>query len=140
MKKIKLVLLFFCLPLLLKSQNEAFDTFIRKFALDSVFQMDRTQFPLPCIYWDYEEDKEAEFAIAKKEWRHKILHFGMENEGHDAYPVFYDNFDCQFRDTGEMVFRWRGFTDMDVRYYFKRLDGKWFLVKVLNYDAVPGHF
>jgi hypothetical protein len=54
----------------------------------------------------------------------------------EAYTVFFDNFDCKFRDTGEMVFCWKGFTDMDVRYYFKRLEGKWFLVKILNYDPL----
>ena len=48
--------------------------------------------------------------------------------------MFYDNFDCMFRETDEMVFRWRGITDMDRRYYFKRINDKWYLVKILDYD------
>jgi hypothetical protein len=120
-------------PTILKSQNENFDEFITEFALDSVFQINRISFPLLYISWDYEIDKEYSIFISKERYKYTRLHYSSDGCT-DAYSVFYDNFDCMFRDTGEMVFRWRGFTDMDCRYYFERIKGKWFLIKILNYD------
>ena len=46
--------------------------------------------------------------------------------------MIYDNFDCKLRETDERVFRWKGFTGMDERYFFKRISGKWFLIKIEN--------
>ena len=145
-RKIKIIFFLFCTLFLgltfftsiasaqTKIQNEKFDDFIYEFTHDSAFQFSRVTFPLTFISWDYEKDKECVFSLKKEQYQFQRLHFGLEYMGSDAYTVFYDNFDCKFRDTGEMVLRWRGFTDMDDRCYFKRMDGKWYLVKMLNYD------
>ena len=132
-KFILLLLLFN--PIIIKSQNEHFDTFISKFTQDSAFQLERISFPLTYISWDYEDDKEIIIFVERKEYKFDRLYYSLQ-EKEDAYPVFYDNFDCTFRDTGEMVFRWRGFTDTDRRYYFKRVEREWFLVKILDYDPI----
>ena len=129
------LLLLFINPIITKSQNEQFDAFISRFAQDSIFQLERISFPLIYISWDYENDKEITIHIEKKEYKFDRLYYSLQERG-DAYSIFYDNFNCMFRDTGEMVFRWRGFTDMDRRYYFKRMQKKWFLVKILDYDPI----
>ena len=117
-------------------QNENFKEFIYEFTHDTVFQISRVKFPLTYAAWDIEKDKEYSVLIKKEHYRFSILYFELMNNGDDAYTVFYDNFACKFRETGEMVFQWKGFTDMDVRYYFKRINGKWYLVKIFNADGI----
>lgn len=132
-KIIKLVIAFMFFPMLANSQTEKFDEFIDKFCTDSSFQVSRTKFPLLCISWSFEENKETEIYIKKESYKFDKL-FYYVREYSEAYTIFYDNFDCKIPDTDEMVFRWKGFTDMDRRYYFKRINGIWFLVKMLDYD------
>ncbi|MDP3443565.1 MAG: DUF4348 domain-containing protein [Ignavibacteria bacterium] len=122
--------------LIVKPQNESFDKFISKFTQDSIFQLSRVSFPLSYISWDYEKDKECTTFIQKKSYQFDRLHYFLANRGEDAYPVFYDNFNCEFKDNGEMVFQWKGFSSGDRRYYFKRMNGIWILVKILDYDPL----
>ncbi len=130
MKKVHLILILIFSFCILKAQ-ENFDKFISKFAQDSTFQYSRILFPLNCVTWDFENDKEFAFSLTINQWNFDRLYYDNFS---DAYTVFYDNFDCKFRETDEMVFRWRGITDMDRRYYFKRINDKWYLVKILDYD------
>jgi len=123
----------------LSAQNERFDDFISSFAQDSVFQISRISFPLNIRCWDFETDQEITIAINQEMWQFDKLHFSIIENGGDAYTVFYDNFDCNFSETDEMVFRWKGFTDMDTRYYFKRVNGLWFLIMMMDYDYVYNH-
>lgn len=132
-----LFLLIFSLPIItIKAQNEKFDEFIKSFSQDSVFQISRIKFPLIYISWDYENDNEYETLINKEKYKYDNLFYSLLEKGQDAYSIFYNNFECKFEDTGEMVFRWKGFTDVDRRYYFKRINGIWFLVKILDYDPL----
>lgn len=121
-------------PIVARSQHEGFNTFITRFAQDSVFQVHRVCFPLVYVTWDYENDKELTFSLREDSYQYDRLFFLLEDRGEDAYPVFYDNFNCEFRDTGEMVFQWKGFSSGDRRYYFQLLNGIWFLVKIMDYD------
>ena len=130
-KCVLIIILTYC-PLLIRAQQESFGKFIIQFCSDSSFQVSRIKFPLLYLTWDYDTDKEVPKHITKEDYRFDNLFY---REDMDAYTVFYDNFDCKFRDTGKMVFRWRGFTDMDRRYYFKRIRDKWFLIKILDYDG-----
>lgn len=118
------------------TQNEKFNNFIDEFTTDSVFQFSRIHFPLPYITWDYENnDTEVTYFIQKDKYIFDPL-YSQQIKCSDAYSVFYDNFDCEFKDTGEMVFRWVGFTDMDRRYFFKRIEGKWYLIKISSPDPL----
>jgi hypothetical protein len=128
-----LLFLFMTIPFVLKSQTEIFSNFITKFATDSVFQVSRVSFPLLYITWDEEKDEEDSILVNKEKYQYTALYYSLLEHG-EAYTIFYDNFDCEFRDTGEMVFRWMGFTDMDSRYYFKRINEKWYLIKIVDYD------
>jgi hypothetical protein len=135
MKKILIAFALVILPFALMSQKESFNTFIKKFSLDSVFQMERIVFPLTYVTWDYGNDEEQTINLKKSDWKYDKLYYAFE-EKYDAYPVFYDNFDCDFRDTGEMIFQWKGFYSVDRRYYFKRIENRWYLIKILDYDPL----
>lgn len=130
-----LLLFLLMLPLSVKSQNEDFDVFIKKFSQDSIFQLSRITFPLTYISWDYEEDEEIITTTQKEQYKFDRLFYSLKKK-EDAYPVFYDNFECKFQDSGERVFQWKGFYSMDRRYYFKRIEEEWFLIKILDYDPL----
>ncbi|BEG99119.1 hypothetical protein BSYN_13840 [Bacteroides sedimenti] len=87
------------------------------------------------VSWDWDNDKEVVTEIKKEKYKYDILYFSLE-ECTDVFTIFYDNFDCKFRETDEMVFRWKGFTSVDRRYYFKRLNGIWILIKIVDYDPI----
>ncbi len=135
--QIKIIVFFtiFCNCFVVKSQNEQFPDFIDNFTNDSLFQTSRVVFPLPYITWNLEEDKQDTLYITKNKYKFNPLYYSLMRCG-EAYPTLYDNFDCKFRDTGEMVFRWIGFTDMDNRYNFKRIEGKWYLVMIYSNDPL----
>ena len=120
--KLLIVLTFNCIYLHAQESkgNESFFVFINEFSNNEDFQMNRTIFPLECVSWDLEKDTTVTFYVNKNEWEYTKL--------------FGDNFECEFRDTDQRVFQWRGFTDMDIRFYFKRIEGNWFLIKYINYD------
>lgn len=113
------------------AQVESFDEFLAKFSNDSVFQMSRVSFPLKHVFLDDDTFKLDSTTISKKDYCLNKLYYELY-ERSDAFPVLYDNFDLNVRDTGERVFQWKGFTGMDERYYFKRVKGKWFLVRTEN--------
>lgn len=131
MKKAIAISLLIMISLSLTAQKESFNKFIIRFVQDTVFQKERIVFPLTCVTWDLEVDDEHVFFVEKNKWKHDKLFYDEES---DAYYIFYDNFDCEFRDTDEMVFRWYGLTDMDVKYFFKRINNLWYLIKLKNYD------
>lgn len=130
--KLLIVLTFNCIYLHAQKQkgNESFFVFINEFSNNRDFQTNRTVFPLECVSWDLEKDTTVTFFKNKNEWEYIKL-FGDNFEG---YTVVYDNFECELHDTDQRVLQWRGFTDMDIRFYFKRIKGEWFLVKYVNYD------
>ena len=113
------------------AQQENFDEFLYKFSHDSTFQLSRVDFPLKHIFIDDEIFELDSGTISKADYCFYRFHYTLY-ERLDAYPVFYDNFEGKLRDTGERVFRWRGFTGRDDRYYFKRINGRWFLVRIEN--------
>jgi hypothetical protein len=110
-------------------QTEDFDKFLIKFSNDSIFQVSRVEFPLKYVFLDDDTFETDSSMINKVDYRFNRFHYTLL-ECSEAYPVFYDNFKRELRDTGERVFRWKGFTGMDERYYFKRKNNKWFLVRV----------
>jgi hypothetical protein len=113
------------------AQPENFDNFLKKFANDSTFQISRVQFPLQYKYLNRENFNVDSSNLLLKDYKITRLYNVLLNCA-EAYPMIYDNFDCKLRETNERVFRWKGFTGMDERYYFKRISGKWFLIKIEN--------
>ncbi|HPS05572.1 MAG TPA: DUF4348 domain-containing protein, partial [Tenuifilaceae bacterium] len=113
------------------AQPENFDDFLKKFSNDSTFQLSRVQFPLQYEYLNRETFNIDTCNLLLQDYKITRLH-NVLLKCSEAYPMIYDNFDCKLRETDERVFRWKGFTGMDERYFFKRISGKWFLIKIEN--------
>jgi len=115
-------------------KKEVFEDFISRFANDTTFQLERINFPLKYDYLEEENFEEVSQQIKKADYKTSRLYYDLI-ECSEAYTIFYDNFDLELRDSDERVFRWKGFTGMDERYYFKRIDGIWFLVKIESFST-----
>ena len=124
----KKTLFFFLLlfPVLVNGQDkEYFDSFLYEFSSDSSFQMSRIQFPLPFKTMNYETYEEVEMDLSMEQWNfHSVL------PSHESFTQTYDNFETEMDDSGERVFSITGNRNgINVYYFFKRIDGKWFLIK-----------
>jgi|SRR5690606_15170076 len=108
--------------------KENFDAFMYQFGSDTAFQLERIKFPLEFVTWEDPTEIGGEIVthkITKDKWKHDFMYM---NESYRAQ--IYDNFNGELRDTDERLFQWIGVeTGADVKFYFKRIDGKWFLVK-----------
>lgn len=101
---------------------ENFKKFWKSYTSDSVFQMERTKFPLPLTYYEYDEDSETEIT---------------ENIGAEFW--LFDNFvDESYKARTEkendmyIVTKTGIENGIHVRYYFAVTDGKWYLVKITD--------
>ena len=111
--------------------GENFNDFIERFSTDSIFQISRVSFPLEFIFVNDESFMidttyifKEDYVVLKNEFYNSLRKYV------EAYPIVYDNFECNLSKSDERVFRWKGFTGMDVRYYFRRIDGKWRLLRM----------
>jgi hypothetical protein len=133
MKKVILITIGLFVINAINAQNkkEDFDKFFFKFSTDSIFQIERIVFPLEYITWKSEDlfaEESDTFWIKQNEWEHDF--FFMNNS---YRPQLYDNFQGELRDTEERLFQWIGIeSGTNVKYFFKRIDGKWFLIKKEN--------
>jgi hypothetical protein len=118
-------------PLFGQETKEDFDAFFFQFATEKDFQLKRIIFPLQYVIWANEGEAGGRVLtkkVTKEEWKHNYFYM---NENYR--PQIFDNFEGTLQDTDERLFRWIGIeTGIDVRYYFKRIDGKWFLIKKEN--------
>ncbi len=130
-KLLQIFLLLF--PSLISAQTnevEKFDSFLVSFSSDSLFQLSRIQFPVISVTLDQEYFEEVESNIQKTDWTYIDL-IGDELFKLDVRTQTYDNFDLKLKDTGERVFSLLSlYGGMHKYYYFKRVNGKWFLVKL----------
>jgi hypothetical protein len=113
-----------------KFSIEDFDDFLNKFCDDTKFQIERTTFPFPDISILEESNNDTlKDYIQKNQWQHLALI--ME----EKYLVQkYDNFNCKLRNTDERVLAYEGIDNsIGNYYYFKRIDGLWYLIKRVSY-------
>ncbi len=108
------------------ADKENFDEFFSHFMYDTAFQLERVVFPLEFVHLDYENDYEVvSTAIKKADWAHQRFYANQQ-----AYPALYNNYDMKLEDTNERLFAWRGVDNgIYTAYYFKRIEGKWYLTK-----------
>ncbi len=116
-----------------QESKESFEEFIKKFE-DEAFQISSIKFPLEMTFIDQESFEESSKELAKEEWTYTHFYLNFLFNGEDAYPQIYDNFDRKLRDTDERVFSLIGFSDLNINYYFKRIEGKWYLIKIEDFS------
>lgn len=129
MRKLLLISIVFFISKISLAQQEEFNDFLNKFSNDSIYQLNRTCFPLKKVFINDDTFELDSIIILKENYIISKFYYELY-DNFDAYPVIYDNFKSKLRDSDERVFRWKGFSDMDERYYFKRLNGKWYLIKI----------
>jgi hypothetical protein len=99
-----------------------------EFGSDTDFQLERIKFPLEFVTWENPEEIGGNIVthqITKDKWTHDYMYM---NESYRAQV--YDNFEGKLDNSDERLFQWIGVeTGANVKYFFKRIEGKWFLIK-----------
>ena len=101
---------------------ENFKKFWKSYTSDSVFQMERTKFPLPLTYYEYDEDNETEITedIGAEFWL-------FDNFVDESYKARTEKENDMYIVTKTGIEN-----GIYVRYYFAVTDGKWYLVKITD--------
>lgn len=111
------------------AKAESFDDFLLDFMENAEYQKSRIQFPLLSLTLQMETDKVDSTKIEKAQWKYnefKILRTGIQVRQ-------YDSFDRKLRNTDERVISLIGNDNgMLYSYFFKRIDGRWFLIRILD--------
>ena len=111
------------------SRNESFDDFFTEFMENPEFQKSRIQFPLLSVSVSMETEKKDTAKVERAAWKHND--FKQLRTGYQVRQ--FDNFERKLRDTDERVVSMIG-NDNGVyySYFFKRVEGRWMLVQVLD--------
>lgn len=101
---------------------ENFKKFWKSYTSDSVFQMERTKFPLPLTYYEYDEDNETEITedIGAEFWL-------FDNFVDESYKARTEKENDMYIVTKTGIEN-----GIYVRYYFAVTYGKWYLVKIVD--------
>ena len=101
---------------------ENFKKFWKSYTSDSVFQMERTKFPLPLTYFEYDEDNETEITedIGAEFWV-------FDNFVDESYKARTEKENDMYIVTKTGIEN-----GIYVRYYFATTDGKWYLVRITD--------
>lgn len=113
--------------------KENFIQFLEEFSLDDKFQLSRIKFPLLFICLNESFADMDTSYIELTEWKPRYFCFGPDQT---SFYQIYDNFQHKLRDTDERVFAWHGIGNGIKNFlYFKRIDGRWFLVKEEDFST-----
>lgn len=109
------------------NNKEVFEVFLMKFCYEENFQMDRIKFPLQYTQLNEDLTESVTVYLQSKDWEYTNLGFDPKTE---LRHQIYNNFEHSLNDTDERVFALFGIRDgLEVYYYFKRINGIWFLIK-----------
>ncbi len=113
--------------------NEDFEKFFEEFSFNEDFQKSRIIFPLLTIKYNEDYTNLDTLYIKMDDWKYNSFYFRTEWQ---ARGQIYDSFEHQLRDTDERVFELIGIGNgVKDYYYFKRINGKWFLIKNIDYSS-----
>jgi hypothetical protein len=113
--------------------KEDFNQFFPRFIVEKDFQLERVQFPLTKIVLIDDPNPKGDYInktvnVDKSEWEHISFYYTSDRR---PRAQIFDNFEAKLRDTDERVFAWLGIeTGYQIYYYFQRIDGKWYLIKI----------
>ena len=114
--------------------TENFNRFLEKFMTDSLFQIERTAFPLTYIYLDFDSPNlQTDTTFLQKEnWRHQWFYFN----DFSYIPRFYDNYQMELRNTSQRLLHFKGIeTGTNSKYYFEFQNNKWLLIWIENFST-----
>jgi hypothetical protein len=111
------------------NDQEDFNQFFKKFATDSLFQMERTKFPFRALWLT--DDGETTHETEREDWTHSTFHYedGYATRQKDAYTqemkVYTDSAKLEQRGVDNGIY---------VDYLFMRDKGKWILLTARDYS------
>lgn len=115
-----------------ENQNEDFVDFIIKFSFDESFQIERIMFPLKKYALDNTLNSEVKTKLQKTNW----THIQLINNKQTYITDIQSKCDLEEIYENEQIFALLGIeTGIDVKYFFKNINGKWFLVKIEDYST-----
>ena len=128
-KIIAITLIIYCLTSCTsKEKPEDFREFLVQFSSKRDFQLTRIQFPLESLSLTEDLDATKTNMIKREDWKFENIFYGKGCS--EIYPQVFDNFEMKLKESDERVLAWRGIENgIAIFYYFKLIDGKWFLVK-----------
>ena len=108
-----------------QTQSEDFSTFWKSYKSDLSFQKQRTDFPLPYSYYDFDSDEEAMITekIQENEWI--FQNFQSDEESRVEIEQNNDNYE---------VWRRGNENGIAVVFIFSQRDGQWYLTEVFDYS------
>lgn len=114
--------------------KENFFAFIVDFSTSRDFQVSRIKFPFAdCYYNDTGTMAFVCDSLLANVW--EPLSFVDTSSGMVLVKTFYDSFEAAESDSDERVYAiFKPESDFAIHYYFKNMDGRWFLVKRRNYS------
>ena len=108
-----------------QTQSEDFTTFWKSYTSDLSFQKQRTNFPLPYSYYDFDSDEEAMITekIQENEW--VFQNFQSDEESRVEIEQNNDNYE---------VWRRGNENGIAVVFIFSQREGRWYLTEVYDYS------
>ena len=108
-----------------QTQSEDFSTFWKSYKSDLSFQKQRTDFPLPYSYYDFDSDEEAMITekIQENEWI--FQNFQSDEESRVEIEQNNDNYE---------VWRRGNENGIAVVFIFSQREGRWYLTEVYDYS------
>ena len=126
---VAVVLMMTATQVLGQNSSENFLEFWRKYKSDFSFQKQRTVFPVPFIYYDFEYNGEPDDGVKVTEYiqadKWKFETFRNSSEAHieieqrnDTYEVWYRGNEC----------------GIATSFIFRRRSGRWYLTQIVDYS------
>lgn len=105
-------------------KDENFKTFWKSYTTDSIFQMERTKFPLSLTYFEYDDENETETEITEnidaEFWR-------FDNFADESYKAKIEKEDNAYTVTKAGIEN-----GISVTYTFVCIENKWHLIKITD--------
>jgi hypothetical protein len=112
-----------------QSKSEDFTSFTYSFFSDTLFQKERTIFPLMNLKFDPVKDDYDTSFVTTKDWVYSNYHF-LDQMFH---VQIYDNFKRTLRNTNERVVSFEGVENgIGLSLFFTNKHKKWFLLKIIE--------
>ncbi len=106
-------------------KTENFKTFWKSFVADSVFQKERTQFPLTFMYYQYGEIEEEHDDLIKEKISADDWWFLILEDQYSKNKIKKEN--------GRYIVEQIGIENgIYIKYTFEAIDGKWYLVMLFD--------
>ncbi|NEM98830.1 DUF4348 domain-containing protein [Pontibacter burrus] len=110
--------------------EEDFNSFLREFCKDSVFQKQRIKFPLDMTTLDNDYNDKREF-IKSDQWRYTSFYYGC-----DSISTTFDDFNRSFKNTNIRVLIIHGIENgINAQFTFEKDSGKWVMTKFEDHST-----